>query len=131
MFSKLLGLSYKIVYHQGTDNRVADALSRYPGGAYSAISVVQPTWLEFVVASYSQDAHAQSVVTKLSLDPNAVHHFTLSDGILRYKSCIWVGSNTELQHQLIQACHTSAVGGHSGVPVTLRRFKQLFAWHGM
>lgn len=29
------------------------------------------------------------------------------------------------------ALHSSPVGGHSGIPVTLRRAKQLFAWKGM
>jgi transposase InsO family protein len=36
-----------------------------------------------------------------------------------------------LHHQLLTALHASPVGGHSGIPVTLRRAKQLFAWRGM
>lgn len=35
VFSKLLGLSYKIIYRKGTENRAADALSRYPVGVGS------------------------------------------------------------------------------------------------
>jgi hypothetical protein len=42
VFSKLLGLSYKIIYRKGTDNRAANALSRYPVGSCAAISVAQP-----------------------------------------------------------------------------------------
>jgi len=42
VFSKLLGLSYKIIYRKDTENREADALSRYPVGSCAAISVVQP-----------------------------------------------------------------------------------------
>jgi hypothetical protein len=37
----------------------------------------------------------------------------------------------ELQNKLISACHSSVVGGHSGMHVTYRRKKQLFAWRGM
>jgi hypothetical protein len=42
-----------------------------------------------------------------------------------------VGSDQSLQLKLIAAMHDSAVGGHSGVPVTYRRLKQHFAWKGM
>jgi hypothetical protein len=47
VFSKLLGLQYSIVYKKGSDNRVADALSRRaPGDQSLAISTVTPRWLE-------------------------------------------------------------------------------------
>jgi transposase InsO family protein len=42
-----------------------------------------------------------------------------------------VGNLPKLQQQLLSAFHDSAVGGHSGVPVTYRRLKQYFAWKGM
>jgi hypothetical protein len=34
VFSKLIGLQYKIVYCKGIDNRDADALSRHPAPTY-------------------------------------------------------------------------------------------------
>jgi hypothetical protein len=70
-------------------------------------------------------------MAKLALDPASVPNFVLIDGILRYKGKFWVGSNASLQHKLIAACHSSALGGHSGAPVTYMRIKNLFAWHGM
>jgi hypothetical protein len=36
-----------------------------------------------------------------------------------------------LQQQLLEICPSSAIGGHSGVPVTYRRMKKLVAWKGM
>jgi hypothetical protein len=47
VFTKLLGLQYKIIYKKGVENRVADALSRrVPDQAeLSAISLVIPDWL--------------------------------------------------------------------------------------
>lgn len=42
-----------------------------------------------------------------------------------------MGSDDALQTKLIEAFHSSAIGGHSGLSVTYRRLKQLFAWHGM
>lgn len=39
VFSKLLRLSYKIIYKHGIDNRAVDALSRYPVGSCAAVPV--------------------------------------------------------------------------------------------
>lgn len=39
-----------------------------------------------------------------------------------------MGNNVQLQQKVSQALHESAIGGHSGIPVTIRRIKQLFAW---
>jgi hypothetical protein len=36
-----------------------------------------------------------------------------------------------MQHTVLQAMHSSPVGGHSCFPVTYHRVKQLFAWPGM
>jgi hypothetical protein len=36
-----------------------------------------------------------------------------------------------LQQSIIHELHSTPLGGHSGIPVTLRRLKQLFFWKGM
>lgn len=100
VFTKLLGLHYKILYHPGTDNRVADALSRCVQGELQAISVVVPKWLSEVQSSYLNDAEAQDLLAKLSIDPLAVPHFTLKDGLLRYKTRIWLGADAQLHHRI-------------------------------
>ena len=111
VFSKLLGLSYKIVYRQGAKNRAADALSRYLVGSCAAISVVEPHWLSEVTKSYIEDEHAQSIITCLTADEQSVPHFTFLNGLLRYKSRFWVGANTEIQRQLISSCIPMLWGG--------------------
>lgn len=58
-------------------------------------------------------------------------HYTWQSGLLSYKSRIWVGHSVSLQQKIIASLHDSAVGGHSRVPVTYSRIKQLFAWSGM
>lgn len=57
VFSKLMGLQYRIVYKKGVDNRVADALSRRPHteDQVFAISCCQPLWLVTTVDAYHQD----------------------------------------------------------------------------
>jgi hypothetical protein len=44
---------------------------------------------------------------------------------------LWLGTNTDLQYKVLVAFHASPMGGHSGVPVTYRRLKQVFAKKGM
>jgi hypothetical protein len=81
-----------------------------------------------VASSYMQDKIAQELITKLVVDSTAVPHYSWKDGILRYKNRIWVGADLDLQQKLLAAFHCSAVGGHSRMPVTYARLKQLFAW---
>ena len=71
------------------------------------------------------------LLSKLVVDPSAVPHFSLQEGIIRYKKRIWLGSNKDLQAQILSALHDTPSGGHSGFPVTYRRIKQLFAWKAM
>lgn len=133
VFTKLMGLQYKIIYKKGAENGAADALSRrnHVDAECHIISSCSPQWLEQVVHSYQQDTRAQELMLKLAVDSQVVPHFSFKDGILRYKNRVWIGQNPALQSQIISAFHASAVGGHSGVPVTYKRLKQLFAWPGM
>jgi hypothetical protein len=136
----LLGFQYRIVYKKGSYNKVNGALSRNPShcadGTLSVttchvLSSVQPKWVDEVVASYDTDSFAKQMIATLLLDPKASPDHSWVNGVLRYKSRIWIGSNVDLQNKLISVCHSSAVGGHSGMHVIYRRMKQLFAWRGM
>ena len=100
VFSKLLGLQYRIVYRKGFDNRAADALSRHPSppALCAAVTSLVPSWLSAVSSSYDGDPVAQEMIVKLALDPNSVPGFTLNSGILCYRNRIWLGHDTELQH---------------------------------
>lgn len=126
-------MQYTIRYRKGADNRAADALPRCPASDVDcvAVSTASPAWVQAIRDSYQHDSVAQGLLTKLAVDPSAVPSCTLQDGLLRYKGRLWVGNAPDLQQQLLAAVHTSPVGGHSGIPVTLWQAKQLFAWHGM
>jgi hypothetical protein len=93
VFTKLLDLQYSVSYKKGSDNRVADALSRKASheSSCAALSAVTPSWADTVANSYLQDTQAQDLLAKLALDGSSVPHFSLKDGILRYKNRIWVG----------------------------------------
>jgi hypothetical protein len=84
------------------------------------------------VQGYEQDDSAQQLLSQLAVTSQIANSdFTLKDGVIRYKGRIWLGTNVQLQNKVISALHDSALGGHSGAPVTYRRIKQLFYWKRM
>jgi hypothetical protein len=104
---------------------VADALSRrdHSAAQLCILSTTSPQWLLTVQNSYAHDAFVKELLTKLSMDPSSVPHYTLQDGLLRFKGKVWVGADSQVHHQIISALHYSAIGGHSGVHVTYIRLK--------
>jgi hypothetical protein len=56
VFTRLLGLQYRIIYRKGADNGAADALSRAPPLLCVAVSFCQPQWLNEVLHSYQDDS---------------------------------------------------------------------------
>jgi len=132
VFTRLLGLRYRIVYRRGVENDVVDALSQRPH-LETLLALSSPThdWLASLQQWYSTDSEATSLLTQLSLDSVARPPFSLRQGAILYKGRIWLGSNTALQNKVISALHDSVVGGHSGFPVTFAKVRQLFYWLGM
>ncbi|WVZ94694.1 LOW QUALITY PROTEIN: hypothetical protein U9M48_040559 [Paspalum notatum var. saurae] len=120
-FLKLMGLQYKVIYKKGSDNRVADALSRR--------STSTPCWLEVIIKGYQNDPRAQ--LTELSLTGSNDRGYSLTDGILKYKGRIWLGNNIEAHKAIMLAMHSSGLGGHSGITATYQKIKPLFVWPNM
>lgn len=133
VFTKLLGLRYKIVYKRGSDNSAADALSRrqHPPASCFALSLVTPEWCADVRSGYQSDPQATNILAKLTNQAASVPHFSLVDGLLYYKNKLWVGNNATMQNQLITQMHSSPLDGHSGIPATVKRLQALFAWLGL
>jgi hypothetical protein len=133
VFTKLLGLQFRITYRKGSENRVADALSRRPheDSSVLAISSSQPVWMEELELAYQSDPRAVELLRNLAMSPSSEPGYTLHKGVIRYKDRIWLPAVSELQEKIVLALHASPAGGHSGIPVTLRRVKQLFFWKGM
>lgn len=71
------------------------------------------------------------MLAKLSIDSQAIPGFTLRDGVIRHGPRIWIGANHLLQQKILGAVHSSALGGHSGFPVTYGCLKQMFDLRGM
>lgn len=69
VFTKLLGLQFKIKYKKGVDNRAANALSRKPhlDDQLLAISSHQPTWIQEILDVYQENTEAQELLVKLAV----------------------------------------------------------------
>lgn len=80
--------------------------------------------------TYTPDAHTKKLLTKLAMQKTS-GHFTLQEGVIKYKGRVWVGHNSSIQLQILQSLHSGPLGGHSRFPVTYWRIKELFAWPGM
>lgn len=133
VFTKLLGLQFRITYRQGKENRVADALSRRPHSdtELMAVSLIQPLWMKEIESAYHSDPGAVELLQKLALAPSSELGYTLNNGLLRFQDRIWLPSDPALHDKVVLALYASPAGGHSGIPVTLHRVKQLFHWKGL
>jgi hypothetical protein len=87
--------------------------------------------MEDVEKSYIGDPKCKQIMEELAVDPASHPKYSLSAGILRYKSRVVIGQNSELCSQLFDTFHHSPIGGHSGQRVTLHRLSQLFFWPHM
>jgi hypothetical protein len=125
----MLGLSYKVVYKMGVDNRVADALSRHIHSDTEELLMVsqcKPVWLEEVQQGYEWDPIATAKLAQLAIH-NPQGHYSLQQGIIRHKNRLWIGSNSTMQQKIMQALHSGAIEGHSGFHATYHRVKHTFS----
>ncbi|WOH15435.1 hypothetical protein DCAR_0934976 [Daucus carota subsp. sativus] len=133
--AKLLGLDYEIVYKKGTENRVADALSRLPGevntGEISAISQLKPGWTQEVLDSYCGDKSTQEITKGVVTGETAYAQYEYTQGLLRVNGRIYVGNAGTLKKDLIKELHDEPIGGHSGQEATIKKLSQFFFWPKM
>lgn len=95
------------------------------------VAVSNPEWLSRVKEGYLEDPLAVKLLQELSQNSASASPFTLQDGIVRHKGRIWLGNNTIAHQHVVQAMHSSVVGGHSGFQATYYKIRQLFTWPGM
>jgi hypothetical protein len=130
--TRLVGLNFTFQYKKGEDNKVADALFRV-GNAFSllAISARVPLLMQEVINSYAVDVKAQQLLQELAVTGKNIEGYELHQGLIKFHGKIWIGANVGLQTKLIQAFHSSALGGHSGIQTTYQRLHKLVVWPGI
>jgi hypothetical protein len=106
---KLLGFNYRIEYKKCVDNKVADALSRRNHTSDQllclhydlfAFSELIPQWVHDIKLSYTNDSWISQQLASLQTSPTVASHYSLHQGVLRFKGRICVG-NSHNWRQLI------------------------------
>ncbi|GJT42535.1 putative mitochondrial protein [Tanacetum coccineum] len=131
---KLLGYDYEIVYKKGSENVVADALSRVDSSGellqISVSSVSSGVW-DKVKDSWKNDLDTQNLIKSLEHHSYKGNKYSWTGEILKRKGKVVVGNDPELRKELVQHFHDEAIGGHSGAHVTMKKLGSLFYWKGL
>lgn len=132
--SKLLGYDYVVSYKKGSENLVADALSRVPmehHGELQTISMVHDSFLGKIKGSYGSDPALDTKIKACKDDPTSPSNYSWNGEFLLRKGNVVIGKDPILRKDLLLHFHDSALGGHSGIQTTMRRIAQTFYWKGM
>jgi hypothetical protein len=62
------------------------------------------SWLSQVAQGYDQDPSAKKLLSCL-LTGETMEHYTLSQGIIRFKGRIWIGANKAIQQMIMSELH--------------------------
>jgi hypothetical protein len=140
---KLPEFDFSIQYKKGSENSVANALSRkyqpqehkeetdLPDNTCHTLSVAIPSWTKEITNSYLGDPECTQLLQELVVDPNSHANYTVHSGVLRYKGRIYIGNSSDLKHKIFASFHSSVFGGHSGIRVTYQKLKHAFFWPKM
>nr|GEW01295.1 hypothetical protein [Tanacetum cinerariifolium] len=131
---KLLGYDYEIVYKKGSENVVADALSRVDSSGellqIIVSSVSSGVW-DMVKDSWKNDLDTQNLIKSLENHSYKGNKYSWTGEILKRKGKVVVENDPKLRKELVQHFHDEAIGGHSGAHVTMKKLGPLFYWKGL
>jgi hypothetical protein len=95
------------------------------------ISTCAPSWQDNLATGYLDNDQDKKLLTALSIPRAHPVGFSLVDGLIQFHNRIQVGHNKLAQQHVLQALHSSGIGGHSGIQGTYQQVKCLFAWPKM
>jgi hypothetical protein len=111
--TKILGYDFEIIYKNGKQNVVADALSRKDEDVESfvyAISIIQPDWIIEARDEWKNDKKVWTLIERLQQDSGASDTFTWKNDSLWYKDRLYLCKNSQLKQKVLLELHTSPVG---------------------
>ena len=136
--TRILGYEFDIEYKVGSENKVADGLSRIDhsvegeaGLLLLAMTVPVTLQLQDLYREIEENGEIQGISNKLQTGQTVKNGFSLVNGRLFYKQKLVIPTSSVHIPLILQECHDTVMGGHAGVLRTLQRVKALFYWPKM
>ena len=96
----MLGYDFEIIYKNGKQNVVVDALSRKDEDVEAllyAISIIQPDWIAEVMDEWKNDKKIWTFIQKLEKYLSASNTFRWKDEFLWYKDFLYLGKSSQIK----------------------------------
>ena len=136
--TRILGYEFDIEYKVGSENKVADGLSRIDHSLESeagllllAMTVPVTLQLQDLYREVEENEEIQLISNRLQTGQTVKNGFSLINGRLFYKQKLVIPSTSNQIPLIMQECHDTVMGGHAGVLRTLQRVKAMFYWPKM
>ncbi|XP_067629120.1 uncharacterized protein [Eurosta solidaginis] len=141
---KLQGFNFSIEHKKGSENVIADALSRmYEDVPESEVNVIElPVLPEIDLGSDAFNSPEYEEL-KLRFQSSNLPDFQVIDGYIYHRTEFATGNSdtddnawklyvpTELRHNVISAAHEQPSAAHGGIAKTVERIRRRFYWPGM
>ena len=128
---KLMGLDFSIEYKKGSENKVADALSRRTEEGEEkqllALSSPVPHWVDSIREDQQSHPQVQQLIQRVHND-EAIGPWEVRDGLLLFKGRLYLGADSVLRKDIVDQFHTSS---HEGLHKTFQRIRANFYWPKM
>ncbi|GMY29210.1 Transposon Tf2-12 polyprotein [Fagus crenata] len=115
----------------GSENKVADALSRYTEEGEEkqllALSSPLPHWVDSIREDQQSHPQVQQLIQRVHND-EAIGPWEVRDGLLLFKGRLYLGADSVLRKDIVDQFHTSS---HEGLHKTFQRIRANFYWPKM
>jgi hypothetical protein len=129
--SKLMGFNFKIEYKKGSENKVANALSRRDEvpekGTLVAILSPIPQWVEAVREAQQSTIEVPKIIQRVQ-DGEVMGPWSVKDGLLFFKDRLYLTRDCTLVQEVVNQFHSST---HEGFHKTFQRIRANFYWPKM
>lgn len=120
LVAKLLSYDYEIYYKPGSENSVADTLSKAVGDP--KLDALFVSWFkvgEDIKKATVGHTYLERISKLAKENPRVLYSWC--NELVFYKKCVVVPPNSQIIPQLLWEFHDSYIGGHSGVLQTYKR----------
>ncbi|CAA7021556.1 unnamed protein product [Microthlaspi erraticum] len=132
--TRIMGYDFDIEYKVGSENKVADGLSRIVHPTTTLLmSLTIPTSLQIhdLFKEVDESEEIQKIIRKLAAGETVKPGYGVVDGRLFYNRRLVLPQNSAYIQLILQEYHDSLLGGHSGILKTMKRIQANFYWRKM